>query len=100
MFQQQGDVMMIPVAQIPESAKPINSNVLAEGEATGHAHRVTGSDCQLLEEDQKIFMRILSGDCSVTHEEHADQAVAPGEYEIRQVLEYDHLKEEAHAVRD
>ncbi len=99
MFQQQGDVI-IKSSRIPKSAKPINSNILAEGEATGHAHRVTGGDCQLLEEGQKIFMRILSGDCSVTHEEHADQAIAPGEYEIRQVLEYDHVAEEARAVRD
>jgi len=36
----QGDVLLIKVPQIPKHAKPIKSNIIIEGEASGHAHRI------------------------------------------------------------
>jgi len=36
----QGDVLLIKVDKIPKEAKPRKSNIIVEGEATGHAHRI------------------------------------------------------------
>ena len=36
----QGDVLLIKVDQIPKDAKPRKSNIIVEGEASGHAHRI------------------------------------------------------------
>jgi len=97
-YQQHGDVL-IRAAAIPEDAKHIKSMTLAEGETTGHAHRVEG-DAHLLQLGERIFLRVLGGDCRVVHEEHKEQRIPPGDYEIARVQEYDHFAEEARNVRD
>jgi hypothetical protein len=96
---QQGDVNIESVAKIPSDAKPRKSRVLAEGEATGHKHVIEG-DVELFELGDKIFMRILGGDCRVVHEEHGEIAVPPGEYEVRRTPEIDHFTDQARMVAD
>ncbi len=95
---QQGDVTIMP-AEIPDEAKPVRSRVLAEGEATGHSHRVVG-EAELLRLGDQLFLRVLGGDVRVIHDEHAEVAIPPGEYEIDRVREYDHFAEEARPVQD
>lgn len=96
---QQGDVTIKPVAEVPAGAKPSGSNVLREGEATGHAHRAVAGDVQLFIEGNQLFMRAPSG-TEVRHEEHNVVEVPPGIYEIGGVREYDHFAEEAREVLD
>ena len=100
MFYQQGDVKIIECS-IPSDAKKKKCSkiVLAEGETTGHAHVIDG-EAELLELGDKIFLRVLSGNTSVIHEEHKAFKIPPGEYEISKVLEYDHFLEEARKVSD
>jgi len=99
MFYQQGDVI-IEVAQIPKDAKPKEGSILAEGESTGHAHRVECENAQLLELGSRLFLRIMAGNAKVVHEEHAEIELLPGEYEVRGVQEYDHFAEETRRVQD
>lgn len=96
---QQGDVLMV-VSKVPNDAVAVEARPLAEGEATGHAHRVSGTDWKMLECGQRLFLRILSDDCRVLHEEHGPIAVPVGEYEVRKVREYDYDAEEAKEVHD
>ena len=79
--QQQGDVNITEIAKIPTEAKKKKDSVLAEGEATGHSHRVEG-EAELLELGERLFLRVLGGDVRVVHEEHAPQIIPPGNYEI------------------
>lgn len=95
---QQGDVTIKPVA-IPHEAKAVASKVLAEGEATGHAHRVVG-EAELLRLGDELFLRVLAGDVRVIHEEHGPISLPPGDYQVGRVREYDHFAEEARYVRD
>lgn len=37
----QGDVLLTRIDQLPKNLIPKNSNIVLEGEATGHHHRVT-----------------------------------------------------------
>lgn len=78
----------------------VQGNVLREGEATGHAHAIEGTDFQLYKLGQRLFTRILSGDCRVVHEEHKPINLPIGDYEVTPVHEYDHFREEARYVRD
>lgn len=114
MFQQQGDVLIKQPGErrhagdaftgIPPEAARKSSNVLAEGEATGHAHRVVpvdeGAEAHLLELGERLFLRVLGGNVKVIHEEHHEQTIAPGEYEIERVMEYDPFAQAARAVAD
>lgn len=96
---QQGDVIIKPVAPIPEGASPVGTRVLREGEATGHAHRATGEGVQLFIEGGTLYMRV-EGEAEVVHEEHKPIAVPPGVYEIGAVREYDHFAEMTRPVFD
>ena len=104
---QQGDVCIFS-AVIPITGagvnrpvtKKVKGNVLREGESTGHAHAIEGTDFEILKFGKRLFARILSGDCRVVHEEHKTIELPVGDYEVTPVIEYDHFREEARAVRD
>jgi hypothetical protein len=96
---QQGDVTIKPVASIPGGASPVNTRVLREGEATGHAHRATGAGVQLFIHGDTLYMRAPAG-TDVVHEEHEVIKVPPGLYEIGAVREYDHFEEVTRTVFD
>lgn len=96
---QQGDVCLFS-AKIPPKAKKRQGDVLREGETTGHAHRVTGSDFQLLQSDNRLFVSVVSDDCKVVHEEHKQIELPIGDYEVTPIHEYDHFLEGSRAVRD
>ena len=95
---QQGDVL-IETVTIPIGAVATGQRVLAEGEATGHTHRVEG-DAHMLALGEQIFLRVLAGDVRVIHEEHRSVALPPGDYRVRRVQEYDHFAEETRIIRD
>lgn len=95
---QQGDVTIQP-EKIPVEAGRSASRILAQGEATGHAHRVIGH-AELLELGATLFLRVLGGNVRVIHEEHAEIALPPGEYRIGRVREYDHFTDEDRTVVD
>jgi hypothetical protein len=89
----QGDVLVVAVDAVPESARPVARSagrlVLAEGEATGHAHAITSPDAVLLhdEETNRRFLR-LAAEAILGHEEHAPILLAAGTYEVRRQREY------------
>ena len=96
---QHGDVLIF-TGDIPADVVPAKDNILAEGEATGHMHRLSGSDVEVLQLGDKLFARVRSGDAKVTHEEHDTIALPPGDYQIGRVQEFDHFAEEARNVAD
>lgn len=90
----QGDVLLVPVAGTPAGARPIarvaGRLILAEGEATGHAHAVSDPGAELLDGDLEArFLRVLEeGGVTLGHEDHAPVRVPPGDYEVRLQREY------------
>lgn len=100
MFYQHGDVLIVAVDGIPGGAKKLKHTVLAEGEATGHHHVAVGDDLELREDENGVLWLSNPNGCTVTHEEHKQIAVPPGEYKIDFVKEYDHFEEEARRVMD
>ena len=91
----QGDVLLIPIDSLPEyldeAARQGGRLLIAEGEATGHAHAV-------VEHDARLFSGRYSGDPEVlvvgpgaaglVHEEHDPIRLAPGLYRIARQREY------------
>lgn len=45
----QGDVLLVPVQAEPPALAPVAEVVLAWGEVTGHAHRLSGAVLRLAE---------------------------------------------------
>lgn len=100
---QHGDVLLY-VSDIPKDAKivmadPSRGIVLAEGEATGHAHTIMDSGCTLLEHGGKRYLSVKEP-VTLRHQEHKPQVIKPGTYEVKRVREVDPFEEEVRSVRD
>jgi hypothetical protein len=110
---QQGDVLAEIVMELPKGAVEMPPDkrgvVLAEGEATGHHHRIADTDAATLfevEEDvpvemsarqrgfqrkEKMKVKYLKvhRPAELVHEEHKPQMLQPGIYKVSQVREVD-----------
>lgn len=93
----QGDILLVPCAEIPASAcedAPENGRVvLARGEQTGHAHTMAADRVRYFRDDGSGggggFIRVAGpGPAELTHEEHAPLTIPPGSYRVVQQREY------------
>jgi len=75
--------------------KLIKGGILAEGEITGHAHRVK---VQVMEREDGV--REFEGATTITHEEHKPITLPQRKWNSAQVTEVDHLTNITRAVAD
>jgi quercetin dioxygenase-like cupin family protein len=101
-YYQQGDVLMKIMDEQPidKEAEMLEHMTLAEGEATGHYHRVTEGKAELYMLTGQMYMKVLTDKAKITHEEHNPIEVPKGLYKIDIVKEYDHFAEEVREVVD
>ena len=94
----QGDVLLVPVEGLPERRheRVVEGPriVLAEGEATGHAHVVLGR-ARLVHSTTAPSWRgvghthlVVDEPASLVHDEHDAIGLLPGTYEVRRQREY------------
>ncbi len=69
--------------------KKLNHLTLAEGEVTGHKHRISGGDAQLYTDDSQVYLSIFSGRAVLSHEEHDYVCVSQGNWMVRIQREYE-----------
>jgi hypothetical protein len=85
----QGDVFLITAPQLPTAGRTERRPVLAEGEVTGHAHRLADpASGQVFSIGQNLFLEVLSSSATIVHEEHGPVTLPKGGYEIRIQREY------------
>jgi hypothetical protein len=90
----QGDVLLVPVDEIPKGLETVPREggrlVLAHGEATGHAHVIEGEATFLAEDLEELEQRFLAveEEAELVHDQHATITVPPGKYEVRRQREY------------
>lgn len=97
----QGDLLLIKADEIPKSAKPKKTNIIIEGEATGHAHRLQNGQILIskkkdstfpYEEHETMWIKALKG-AVIVHEEHGPIPLEIGLYMIVRQREWDDEKE-------
>jgi hypothetical protein len=106
-FFEQGDVLIIKIDDF-ETRKKLkkegknNNLIIAEGETTGHAHRIQQNEYVEMYDDvdEKCILLRLLKPAKIKHEEHKEIEIPAGEYKINIVREYDHFLEESKIVRD
>ena len=100
---QQGDVLFEQLNQLPkdliEVLRPARGYVLAEGEVTGHAHRVQDEIRLYRDSDGQMYLK-ADKPFTVLHEEHKSIRFLPGIFRVWRVREYDHIKEISRRVAD
>jgi hypothetical protein len=79
----------------------IDSNVIAEGEVTGHFHKLESGKFDLYKsaEEECLLLKVLEPTI-LKHDEHHAIELLPGNYKESSINEYDHFKEECRIVRD
>lgn len=98
----QGDVFVESIKAIPEGAQPVDRAgdvILAYGEVTGHAHRITAplDAVDVLQEAKRIILNVHHP-VTITHEEHGPVTLQPGVYASYIQREYDDLEAERRVV--
>jgi predicted amidohydrolase len=97
----QGDVLLIPVDNVPADAKRKRRTkrgiVLAEGEATGHAHVVTEPSATEYHLKGRRYLLAAEG-VTIQHDEHDTLTLDPGAWEI--IGQYEYAPEAIRRVAD
>ena len=104
-YYQQGDVILRP-CKIPADAKEVNRRIVMEGEGH-HVHTLDDTtDVEVYERDGVLYLRVLTDTplrhltTGGSHGEHNTESIAPGEYVVEQVHEWDPWANEARPVVD
>jgi hypothetical protein len=87
----QGDVLLVAVPGIPKDAlrqRRKGRLVLAEGEATGHAHAIAERDAREFRVGEERFVLVRSA-AQLVHEEHATIDLPRGAYRVIIQREYE-----------
>ena len=67
----QGDILIQAVQEVPVDSTPKLDLILAEGELTGHVHRIADSNSALLfQKGDDLFLRVTSATATIVHDEH------------------------------
>jgi hypothetical protein len=101
----QGDVLLLAVTSIPKDAKDVTPDgdvILAYGEVTGHAHRITQTKeapkVRVWDAGAERYLQVVVDGAQVTHEEHASVVLdAPI---FRQIYQVEERGEEVRRVAD
>lgn len=94
-----GDLLVIKIESIPTSAVRVNHKILALGETTGHAHRLTDAAQVFEDADGTLYFDAPAG-AGVSHEEHATIEFPPGTYQVIRQREYDPYEQVIRQVAD
>ena len=79
----QGDIFIEPVPALPQGARPRRNLVLAEGELTGHVHRVAESTgAALYESGENLFLHVTAPQAMIIHDEHGPITLTQGIYRV------------------
>jgi hypothetical protein len=94
-----GDVLVERIERIPVAAIKRPHLVLAEGEITGHVHRIADpASAELYELEAERYLRVVSSTATLLHEEHGPINLPRGNYRVWRQREYS--PREVRLVRD
>ncbi|MDJ0718215.1 MAG: hypothetical protein QNJ54_28975 [Prochloraceae cyanobacterium] len=83
----QGDVIITPSEQI--EGQKLSHLTLAEGEVTGHSHRISEGQAELYEKEGTLYLKVLSDTATLIHEEHNKIDIPQGNWMVRIQREYE-----------
>lgn len=75
-----GDVVLHKVEAVIGTKKKMSECILAEGEVTGHYHRLKGNICECVTPEKRFIE--VTGTATLSHEEHDTLEIPEGKYEV------------------
>lgn len=84
-----GDVLVETIKAIPGDVRRLHHLVLAEGELTGHSHRVLERDAAVLHQSNHgRYLSVTADSATLVHQEHGPISLPHGFYRVWQQREY------------
>lgn len=94
-----GDLLVQSADSIPSAARALQHLVLAEGELTGHSHRISERGAaELFESGPFLYLHVVEPQATLVHQEHGPIALPQGIYRVWRQREYSPA--EIRTVRD
>lgn len=99
MLFRQGDIYVELVSAVPAGAAKLPHLVLADGELTGHRHRIDGgAGAVLYELHDDRFLDVRAGEVNLIHDEHGTIALERGIYRVWRQREFDPTPHPRHGL--
>ena len=95
-----GDLWFKRIEKLPGGLKPKDTNIVAEGEVTGHAHTLASGEFNLYEDSSGTLYLSVKTPSEITHQEHGAKEIAEGIYVVEKEREFDPFSEEIRRVAD
>jgi hypothetical protein len=90
MLWRQGDIFIQSAGGVPRGAVRRAEPVLAEGELTGHQHRIEDSStAAVFEHRGRVFLDVVAERARLVHQEHGSIELVRGSYFVWRQREYD-----------
>lgn len=84
-----GDVLLRQIDRLPSTARKRAGVTLAEGEVTGHRHRMQQTQAvQLWTQGETLFLEVKEPSATLVHEEHRAIELPQGLYRVWKQREY------------
>lgn len=84
-----GDVLIKQIPHLPSNAQKLVGATLAQGEVTGHSHRLQQVDAvQLWGHGNQLFLEVKASSATLIHEEHRAIELPYGFYRVWKQREY------------
>lgn len=96
-FWRQGDIYFVKLDEEPRTAesRSVKSGIIAKGETTGHAHRLSQSSMTegalLFLTGDSMFLRSPQTGAKIVHDEHGEIDLPPGLFAVVPQQEFDGL---------
>ena len=94
-----GDLLIMQVDKIPDTAIRLDTNIIAMGEKTGHHHKLVGRH-QVYETPDKQKFFEAKQELSLKHQEHNTLKISKGKYIIINEREHNPFKNIEQEVLD
>lgn len=99
MLYRHGDVLVAAVSGLPADVEKQTHLVLAEGEITGHSHRIAEPGAaELFQAGPELYLRVVASSATLVHQEHGPITLPTGVYRVWRQREYS--PREIRIVRD
>lgn len=94
-----GDVIVATAPSVPSGAEKQTHLVLAEGEMTGHSHRIAEPGAaELYQNGSDLYLQVTASAATLIHQEHGPISLPTGIYRVWRQREYS--PREIRIVRD
>ena len=98
-FFRHGDLLIRKVPSIPKTAIPTSTNIIAEGEVSGHNHELKGAQQVFETLDKQLYFEAKQG-VILKHPDHLTLEIPKGRYIVEHQRRYDPFEDTQEEVVD